>query len=62
MAQMRMQLKKDPSLSGSLKRGSTGLRSEVDDNTIQRLKKTIHGKDDRITQLETTLLEMERYS
>ncbi|PAV75774.1 hypothetical protein WR25_11721 isoform A [Diploscapter pachys] len=60
MAQMRMQLKKDPSLSGSLKRGSTGLRSEVDDNTIQRLKKTIHGKDDRITQLETTLLEMER--
>ncbi|RCN32611.1 hypothetical protein ANCCAN_21576 [Ancylostoma caninum] len=54
-----MQLNKDFSQNGSLKRISR-LAGDSGDETINRLKKTMYAKDERITQLERTIVELQR--
>lgn len=50
----------DFSQNGSLKR-MTRLGGESNDETINRLKKSMYAKDERITQLERTVVELQRY-
>ncbi|VDP14012.1 unnamed protein product [Heligmosomoides polygyrus] len=59
MTQLKMQLNKDFSQNGSLKR-MTRLGGESNDETINRLKKSMYAKDERITQLERTVVELQR--
>ncbi|EPB67027.1 hypothetical protein ANCCEY_13884, partial [Ancylostoma ceylanicum] len=62
MTQLKMQLNKvckDFSQNGSLKRISR-LAGDSGDETINRLKKTMYAKDERITQLERTIVELQR--
>ncbi|CAJ0610307.1 unnamed protein product [Cylicocyclus nassatus] len=59
MTQLKMQLNKDFSQNGSLKRISR-LTGDAGDETINRLKKTMYAKDERITQLERTVVELQR--
>ncbi|WKY14458.1 hypothetical protein Q1695_000195 [Nippostrongylus brasiliensis] len=59
MTQLKMQLNKDFSQNGSLKRLSR-LGGDSNDETVNRLKKSIHAKDERITQLERTVVELQR--
>ncbi|KAJ1352741.1 hypothetical protein KIN20_009162 [Parelaphostrongylus tenuis] len=59
MTQLKMQLNKDFSQNGSLKRISR-LAGDSGDETINRLKKTMYLKDERITQLERTVIELQR--
>ncbi|KAK6060718.1 hypothetical protein COOONC_01621, partial [Cooperia oncophora] len=60
MTQLKMQLNKDFSQNnGSLKRLSR-LGGDSNDETINRLKKSMYAKDERITQLERTVVELQR--
>uniref|UniRef100_A0A0K0D6C9 Coiled-coil domain-containing protein 39 n=1 Tax=Angiostrongylus cantonensis TaxID=6313 RepID=A0A0K0D6C9_ANGCA len=59
MTQLKMQLNKDFSQNGSLKRLSR-LAGDSGDETINRLKKTMYLKDERITHLERTVIELQR--
>ncbi|CAI4224048.1 unnamed protein product [Auanema sp. JU1783] len=60
ITQLRLQVNKDASLNGSLKR-SNGARSSVDsgDEAVTRLKKSLYARDERITHLEKTIMELQ---
>ncbi|KAK5979952.1 hypothetical protein GCK32_000053 [Trichostrongylus colubriformis] len=59
MTQLKMQLNKDCSQNGSLKRLSR-LGGDSSEETITRLKKSLYAKDERVTQLERTVVELQR--
>ncbi|CAD6185236.1 unnamed protein product [Caenorhabditis auriculariae] len=55
--QLRMQLNRDPSLTGSLKRTSGQSNNE---EALLRMRKSLHVKDERITQLEKTIVDLQK--
>ncbi|VDM43707.1 unnamed protein product [Toxocara canis] len=56
-AQLKMQLAKE-SVSVGVKKGA-GARSPDSEETVAKLKKALHAKDDRIMQLEKSVIELE---
>lgn len=61
ITQLKMHINKDTvAIMGGIKKGSTRSCTESSDENVVKLKKAMHGKDERITHLEKNVMELQR--